>query len=215
MDGHDLREYTLASLRNQVALVSQNVHLFNDTVANNIAYARTEQYSREQIEEAARMAYAMDFINKMDNGLDTVIGENGVLLSGGQRQRIAIARALLRDSPILILDEATSALDTESERAIQAALDELQKNRTSLVIAHRLSTIERQTKSWSSRMVSLWNAVRITICLSTAAFTRNFTKCSLANDRKIWSGESPLWRLLLPLSWLYGLVSGAIRLAIN
>jgi subfamily B ATP-binding cassette protein MsbA len=89
------------------------------------------------------MAYAMDFINKMDNGLDTVIGENGVLLSGGQRQRIAIARALLRDSPILILDEATSALDTESERAIQAALDELQKNRTSLVIAHRLSTIEQ------------------------------------------------------------------------
>ncbi|PPK20814.1 lipid ABC transporter permease/ATP-binding protein, partial [Klebsiella pneumoniae] len=143
MDGHDLREYTLASLRNQFALVSQNVHLFNDTVANNIAYARTEQYSREQIEEAARMAYAMDFINKMDNGLDTVIGENGVLRPGGQRQRIAIARALLRDSPILILDEATSALDTESERAIQAALDELQKNRTSLVIAHRLSTIEK------------------------------------------------------------------------
>ncbi|WP_031520197.1 lipid A ABC transporter ATP-binding protein/permease MsbA [Siccibacter colletis] len=143
LDGHDLREYTLSSLRNQVALVSQNVHLFNDTIANNIAYARNEQYSREEIEQAARMAYAMDFINKMDNGLDTVIGENGVLLSGGQRQRIAIARALLRDSPILILDEATSALDTESERAIQAALDELQKNRTSLVIAHRLSTIEQ------------------------------------------------------------------------
>ncbi len=110
LDGHDLREYTLSSLRNQVALVSQNVHLFNDTVANNIAYARSE---------------------------------NGVLLSGGQRQRIAIARALLRDCPILILDEATSALDTESERAIQSALDELQKNRTSLVIAHRLSTIEK------------------------------------------------------------------------
>jgi subfamily B ATP-binding cassette protein MsbA len=89
------------------------------------------------------MAYAMDFIDKMENGLDTVIGENGVMLSGGQRQRIAIARALLRDCPILILDEATSALDTESERAIQAALDELQKNRTSLVIAHRLSTIEK------------------------------------------------------------------------
>ena len=143
LDGHDLREYTLTSLRDQVALVSQNVHLFNDTIANNIAYARNEVYSREDIEKAARMAYAMDFISKMENGLDTVIGENGVLLSGGQRQRIAIARALLRDSPILILDEATSALDTESERAIQAALDELQKNRTSLVIAHRLSTIEK------------------------------------------------------------------------
>ncbi|AJZ88837.1 lipid A ABC transporter ATP-binding protein/permease MsbA [Cedecea neteri] len=143
IDGHDIREYTLASLRNQVGLVSQNVHLFNDTVANNIAYARTGEYSREDIEKAARMAYAMDFISKMDNGLDTMIGENGVLLSGGQRQRIAIARALLRDSPILVLDEATSALDTESERAIQSALDELQKNRTSLVIAHRLSTIEQ------------------------------------------------------------------------
>ncbi|TQI79932.1 lipid A export permease/ATP-binding protein MsbA [Serratia fonticola] len=143
MDGHDLREYTLASLRDQVALVSQNVHLFNDTIANNIAYAREDRYSREEVEKAARMAYAMDFIEKMENGLDTVIGENGVMLSGGQRQRIAIARALLRDCPILILDEATSALDTESERAIQAALDELQKNRTSLVIAHRLSTIEK------------------------------------------------------------------------
>ncbi|MCC3701126.1 lipid A ABC transporter ATP-binding protein/permease MsbA [Rouxiella badensis] len=143
LDGHDLREYTLASLRDQVALVSQNVHLFNDTIANNIAYARTEKYSREDVIKAATMAHAMDFISKMDNGIDTVIGENGVLLSGGQRQRIAIARALLRDSPVLILDEATSALDTESERAIQSALDELQKNRTSLVIAHRLSTIEK------------------------------------------------------------------------
>ncbi|BAE74270.1 Lipid A export ATP-binding/permease protein MsbA [Sodalis glossinidius str. 'morsitans'] len=143
LDGTDLRAYKLASLRNQVALVSQNVHLFNDTIANNIAYARKATYSRKQIENAARMAYAMDFIEKMDQGLDTVIGENGVLLSGGQRQRIAIARALLRDCPILILDEATSALDTESERAIQKALDALQKNRTSLVIAHRLSTIEK------------------------------------------------------------------------
>lgn len=143
LDGHDLREYRLSSLRNQVALVSQNVHLFNDTIANNIAYARNEHYSREEIERAATMAYAMDFINKMEHGLDTIIGENGVMLSGGQRQRIAIARALLRDSPILILDEATSALDTESERAIQSALDELQKDRTALVIAHRLSTIEK------------------------------------------------------------------------
>ena len=143
LDGHDLRDYTLASLREQVALVSQHVHLFNDTVANNIAYARTDVFSREEIEKAAEMAHAMEFINKMDNGLDTVIGENGVLLSGGQRQRIAIARALLRDSPILILDEATSALDTQSERAIQSALETLQQNRTTLIIAHRLSTIEK------------------------------------------------------------------------
>ncbi|WP_409307476.1 lipid A ABC transporter ATP-binding protein/permease MsbA [Pectobacterium sp. B1J-3] len=142
LDGCDLRDYTLASLRNQVALVSQNVHLFNDTIAKNIAYACHDRFSREEIERAAKMAHAMDFISKMDNGLDTVIGENGVLLSGGQRQRIAIARALLRDCPILVLDEATSALDTESERAIQSALDELQKDRTALVIAHRLSTIE-------------------------------------------------------------------------
>lgn len=142
LDGHDLYAYELSSLRNQIGLVSQNVHLFNDTIANNIAYACGDKYSRQDIEKAARIAHAMDFIDKMDHGLDTVIGENGVLLSGGQRQRIAIARALLRDNPILILDEATSALDTESERAIQSALDELQKNRTSLVIAHRLSTIE-------------------------------------------------------------------------
>ena len=143
LDGHEITDYKLQSLRNQVALVSQNVHLFNDTIANNIAYARTDQYSRQDIEKVAEMAHAMDFISRMDNGLDTVIGENGVLLSGGQRQRIAIARALLRDCPVLILDEATSALDTESERAIQSALDELQRNRTSLVIAHRLSTIEK------------------------------------------------------------------------
>ncbi|WED20802.1 lipid A ABC transporter ATP-binding protein/permease MsbA [Vibrio sp. JC009] len=143
LDGHDIKEYQLENLRTHFALVSQNVHLFNDTIANNIAYAATEDYSREQIEEAARLAYAMDFIENMDDGLDTIIGENGANLSGGQRQRIAIARALLRDAPVLILDEATSALDTESERAIQAALDELQKDKTVLVIAHRLSTIEQ------------------------------------------------------------------------
>ena len=142
LDGNDVRDYTLTNLRTHFALVSQNVHLFNDTIANNIAYAATEQYSREEIEKAARLAHAMDFINTMDDGLDTVIGENGASLSGGQRQRIAIARALLRDAPVLILDEATSALDTESEKAIQSALDELQKDKTVLVIAHRLSTIE-------------------------------------------------------------------------
>ncbi|GAL10119.1 lipid A export ATP-binding/permease protein MsbA [Vibrio astriarenae] len=143
LDGYDIRDYELKNLREHFALVSQNVHLFNDTIANNIAYAAEENYTREQVEEAARLAYAMDFIEGLDDGLDTVIGENGASLSGGQRQRIAIARALLRDAPILILDEATSALDTESERAIQMALDELQKDKTVLVIAHRLSTIEK------------------------------------------------------------------------
>lgn len=142
IDGVNIKEYTLASLREQIGLVSQNVHLFHDTVTNNITYARTGKYTQQQIIQAAEHAYAMDFIKDMEQGLDTVIGENGVLLSGGQRQRVAIARALLRDNPILILDEATSALDTESERAIQSALNELQKNRTSIVIAHRLSTIE-------------------------------------------------------------------------
>lgn len=142
LDGINIKEYTLASLREQIGLVSQNVHLFHDTVRNNITYAKQGQYSEEQIVNAAQNAYAMDFVKNLEHGLDTIIGENGVLLSGGQRQRVAIARALLRDNPILILDEATSALDTESERAIQSALNELQKNRTSLVIAHRLSTIE-------------------------------------------------------------------------
>lgn len=143
LDGHDIRDYELKNLREQFALVSQNVHLFNDTIANNIAYATEDNYQRSDIEKAAELAHAMEFINKMENGLDTMIGENGASLSGGQRQRIAIARALLRDAPVLVLDEATSALDTESERAIQAALDELQKDKTVLVIAHRLSTIEK------------------------------------------------------------------------
>ena len=142
LDGHELREYTLSNLRSHFALVSQNVHLFNDTIANNIAYAAQDRYSIEEIKRAADLAHATEFIEGMDDGFDTMIGENGVSLSGGQRQRLAIARALLRDAPVLILDEATSALDTESERSIQAALDELQKNKTVIVIAHRLSTIE-------------------------------------------------------------------------
>jgi ATP-binding cassette, subfamily B, bacterial MsbA len=142
LDGVNIQDYQLTNLREQVAIVSQNVHLFNDTIANNIAYASHDNIQQQDIERVAELAYAMDFINEMDQGLDTVIGENGVSLSGGQRQRLAIARALLRNAPVLILDEATSALDTESERAIQSALDELQKDRTVLVIAHRLSTIE-------------------------------------------------------------------------
>ncbi|MEZ9481511.1 lipid A ABC transporter ATP-binding protein/permease MsbA [Vibrio splendidus] len=143
LDGHDIRDYELRNLREHFALVSQNVHLFNDTVANNIAYAAEAKYSREQIEHAAKLAHATEFIEGMENGIDTIVGENGASLSGGQRQRIAIARALLREAPVLILDEATSALDTESERAIQSALEELQKDKTVLVIAHRLSTIEQ------------------------------------------------------------------------
>jgi subfamily B ATP-binding cassette protein MsbA len=142
LDGMNIEDYTLTSLRNQVAVVSQNVHLFNDTIAHNIAYACEDKYSMEDIIKAAETSHSMEFINRFPEGLNTIIGENGAMLSGGQRQRLAIARALLRDAPILILDEATSALDTESERHIQSALDELQKNRTSIVIAHRLSTIE-------------------------------------------------------------------------
>ncbi|MFZ7307952.1 lipid A ABC transporter ATP-binding protein/permease MsbA [Avibacterium avium] len=143
LDGVNIQDYTLNNLRENCAVVSQQVHLFNDTIANNIAYAAADKYSREDIIKAAKAAHAMEFIEKLGDGLDTVIGENGASLSGGQRQRLAIARALLRNSPVLILDEATSALDTESERAIQAALEELQKERTVLVIAHRLSTIEK------------------------------------------------------------------------
>jgi len=142
IDGFDIREFPLRQLRDQIALVSQHITLFNNTIANNIAYGRLDGSSREAIIEAATAAHAMEFINDLPDGLDTMVGENGVLLSGGQRQRLAIARALLKDAPILILDEATSALDTESERHIQAALEKVMENRTTLVIAHRLSTIE-------------------------------------------------------------------------
>jgi subfamily B ATP-binding cassette protein MsbA len=142
LDGRDIREFPLPALRDQIALVSQHITLFNDTIANNIAYGRLEGSSREAIAAAAEAAHAMEFIRELPEGLDTLVGENGVLLSGGQRQRLAIARALLKDAPVLILDEATSALDTESERHIQVALEELMQNRTTLVIAHRLSTIE-------------------------------------------------------------------------
>jgi len=141
-DDVDIREYKLANLRSQIALVNQQVVLFNDTVHRNIAYGVLQHASREAVEKAAELAYAKDFIQSQENGFDTLVGDNGVKLSGGQRQRIAIARALLKDAPILILDEATSALDNESERAIQLALEKVMQNRTTFVIAHRLSTIE-------------------------------------------------------------------------
>jgi len=143
LDGIDVEDYTLCNLRRHVAVVSQQVTLFNDTVANNIAYGDLAGASRADIERAAAAAFAGEFIERLPQGFDTLVGENGVLLSGGQRQRLAIARALLKDAPVLILDEATSALDTESEKHIQAALDQAMRGRTTLVIAHRLSTIER------------------------------------------------------------------------
>ncbi len=141
LDGHDAREYRLLDLRRQIALVDQNIVLFNATIAENIAYGSTGA-TRDRIEAAARRAHAWEFISRLPLGLDTMLGQDGANLSGGQKQRLTIARALFKDAPILILDEATSALDSESERAIQQALTELMRGRTTLVIAHRLSTIQ-------------------------------------------------------------------------
>ena len=141
IDGRDARDYDLRNLREQIAVVSQDVVLFNDTIRNNIAFGR--EVSDEALERAADAARVLEFTGEQPAGLNTMVGDRGVLLSGGQRQRIAIARALLKDAPILILDEATSALDTESERHIQAALAQLVRDRTTLVIAHRLSTVEQ------------------------------------------------------------------------
>ena len=143
LDGHDIKDLTLASLRANIALVSQEVVLFNDTLAANIAYGQMREVPEAEIIAAATAAHAMEFIRDWPEGLNTLVGERGVKLSGGQRQRIAIARAILKDAPILILDEATSALDSESERHVQAALETLMQGRTTLVIAHRLSTIEK------------------------------------------------------------------------
>jgi subfamily B ATP-binding cassette protein MsbA len=142
LDGIDMRSLPLATLRQQFALVSQDIILFNDTVFNNIAYGVLRNSSEDDVINAAKAAHAWDFIQQLPNGLYSEIGDKGMRLSGGQRQRIAIARAILKDAPILLLDEATSALDTESEQHVQAALDKLMQNRTSIVIAHRLSTVE-------------------------------------------------------------------------
>ena len=139
--GHDVRDLTMKSLRRHISLVSQDITIFNATARDNIAYGRPGA-SEDDIIKAAKAAAAHDFISELPEGYDTKLGEQGVKLSGGQRQRVAIARAVLHDAPVLLLDEATSALDTESEKAIQAALEKLQKGRTTLVIAHRLSTIQ-------------------------------------------------------------------------
>jgi subfamily B ATP-binding cassette protein MsbA len=140
IDGHDIREVTLASLRGQIGVVTQQTILFNDTVRHNVAYGRLSA-SEDEIINALKAANAYDFVMALTAGLDTLIGEQGVRLSGGERQRLAIARALLKDPPILILDEATSSLDSEAEREVQQALDQLIQGRTTLVIAHRLSTV--------------------------------------------------------------------------
>ena len=142
LDGKNINDYRLDNLRRQVAYVGQEVTLFNDTVYNNIAYGDLRNCSKEEVVDAAKAANALEFIERLPYQFDTVVGDKGVLLSGGQRQRIAIARALLKNAPILVLDEATSALDTESERLIQESLERLMQGRTTLVIAHRLSTIE-------------------------------------------------------------------------
>jgi subfamily B ATP-binding cassette protein MsbA len=143
LDGTDVNDFSLVNLRSHIAIVSQNVTLFNDTIFNNIAYGELQGRSEEKVRAAAQVAHATEFIDEMPDGFGTQVGDDGVMLSGGQRQRIAIARAVLKNAPILILDEATSALDTDSERHIQAALEELMKGRTSFVIAHRLSTVEK------------------------------------------------------------------------
>ena len=142
LDDRPVEEYTLENLRDNISLVTQDVVLFNDTIANNLAYGQLRQCSRADLLRAAESAHVIDFVKEMPEGLETMVGDRGVLLSGGQRQRIAIGRALLKDAPVLILDEATSSLDTKSERHIQDALKHLMKNRTTLVIAHRLSTVE-------------------------------------------------------------------------
>jgi subfamily B ATP-binding cassette protein MsbA len=146
IDGKLIQDYKIASLRKQLSLVTQETFLFNDTIWNNIAFGCEKEVTREEILEVGRAAHVDDFASNLDEGYDTLLGERGVKLSGGQRQRIAIARAILRNAPILILDEATSALDSESEKLVQNALHKLMEYRTSFVIAHRLSTIKHASR---------------------------------------------------------------------
>ena len=173
LDGLDIRDYQLKSLRRQISLVSQDVILFDDTIFNNIAYGALANASRSAVDAAAEAAYVTEFANELSEGLDSRVGQRGALLSGGQRQRIAIARAILKDSPILILDEATSALDTQSEKKIQSALEKLMKGRTTLVIAHRLSTVEHVDRI---------------IVLDQGVITQEGTHIELMSQKGIYSG---------------------------
>jgi subfamily B ATP-binding cassette protein MsbA len=184
LDGEPIEELSRASLRAQIAMVSQHVVLFDDTIAANIAYG-DRQPDRRRIEAAAQAAYLMDTIANLTEGFETRIGDNGSRLSGGQRQRLAIARALYKDAPLLILDEATSALDTESERAVQAALDQLMLGRTTFVIAHRLSTIER-----ADRIVVLSGGVIAEVGTHHALLQKQGVYANL--HRLQFSGESAI-----------------------
>ncbi|NND61448.1 MAG: lipid A export permease/ATP-binding protein MsbA [Gammaproteobacteria bacterium] len=174
IDGHDINDYRLQSLRRQIGLVSQDITLFNDTIARNIAYGSQPEAAAAAIRSAAEAAHVTEFTDRLPDGLDTLVGDRGVLLSGGQRQRVAIARALLKNAPILILDEATSALDTESERHIRTALDNLMAHRTTLVIAHRLSTVEN-----ANRIVVLENGRIVEVGNHAALIEENGLYASL------------------------------------
>lgn len=179
LDGVKLQNYTLSSLRKQFALVSQQVVLFNDTIANNIMYGLERAYTQEELEQVAKQAHVWEFVKDLPEGLNTMVGENGVMLSGGQRQRIAIARAIVKNAPILILDEATSALDTESERLIQQALDNLMKDKTSIVIAHRLSTIEQSDCIYVLDQGRIVEQGKHQALLEQKAFMPRYARCSM------------------------------------
>lgn len=237
IDDHPVNDFKLDNLRQHIAIVSQQVTLFNDTVARNIAYGSLQGASRDEIKAAAKKAYAWDFIKSLEDGLDTVVGDDGVLLSGGQRQRLAIARAFLKDAPILILDEATSALDTESERYIQAALEAVMRGRTTFIIAHRLSTIENADRIFvidHGRIVEEGSHQEL---LARKGFytqlhardefvdgdakgaevlqtdnlpVRRYAGSLLDTNRIVdaWYGDVAWIRLFQPLSWLYQRVAG-------
>jgi len=183
LDGVEINDYELSNLRSHISLVTQHVTLFNDTIERNIAYGSLGNFSREQVIDAATKAHAMEFIEQLPEGLDTLIGENGLKLSGGQRQRLAIARALLKDAPLLILDEATSALDTESERKIQQALETAMKGRTTIVIAHRLSTIER------ADIIAVMDKGKIVETGTHQSLLANNGPYSLLNNSRIKAGK--------------------------
>jgi subfamily B ATP-binding cassette protein MsbA len=186
LDGQDITTLSLSSLRANIALVSQEVVLFNDTLSANIAYGQMRKVSESEIIAAATAAHAMEFIREWPEGLNTLVGERGVKLSGGQRQRIAIARAILKDAPILILDEATSALDSESERHVQAALETLMQGRTTLVIAHRLSTIEK-----ADRIVVMQKGEIVEIGTHTELIAKDGAYAQLHRIQFGWTAPAP------------------------